>query len=817
MRLTLRTLLAYLDNTLEPQDVQTLRDKLSESGFATQLVQRIRNSLTNSSLAAPSPQAVGPVEEANVISEYLDSTLPTEQVAEIERACLESDPHLAEAAACHQILTMVLGRSAQVSPELRQRIYELPDKKIEEIAAAAGSFSSVSIPDEPLGPLSDEVSRAESSPSRDGEPVKPVGPADSGVSDAPTRLREAGLGDAGVTPGGGPAIAGSKPRAVAESSMIRGASIRTSRIAPWLVSFALAAVLLFALVQIFSPLFNSHSVSSNPNDAIALEDSIADVQPDDPDALPMEIEVPIDEAPPMVDMEAPPIPEDLSENLPDAAIETIEILETLPSPNVAPADADSAESLPVGNATQKDVPPQAVEEMAAVSNELLPAEAPAVGSERLPAGAGGAAEGMKPVPAATPDRPSEQKTDNKAAAGPVASEDATDATPPPAPAQPDGVEPPPVIELAKVTTADTLLVGRMGDQPWVRLTKDMPIGEGLNVICAPTFRGEMESVANVRLTMIGATQIHWSRDADVVTLHIDFGRVLITATEADASLEVVLGDFPVRLELPDVDTVVAASVKNLRQPGLDPLVNDNRVRHAGVLTVRGIVQLISDSSEETLLTGQQWIKHGELESQISPIETNPDWLDPPDRAEETLESSARKGLLAILGSDQPLELSLREATSFRRAEVGALAARTLLIMGRPDVYFGGDGILSEAKQRAYWPDHFRTLRDVFDQNAQQASEVILSIARMDAANANSLQRLLTGYSQKQLVEGGDEELIRFLDSPSMEVRVLALENLHNITGTTLYFRADQDNAIRRAPEIKKWEVRLRKGDIRWQE
>ena len=136
MRLTLRTLLAYLDNTFDPQDAEALKSKLSESGFANQLVQRIRSVMVNGHLSAPAPDAMGPVEQANVIGEYLDSTLPVEQVAEIERACLESDAHLAEAAACHQILTIVLKKPAAIPQELRKRIYELPDRQLEEIAAS---------------------------------------------------------------------------------------------------------------------------------------------------------------------------------------------------------------------------------------------------------------------------------------------------------------------------------------------------------------------------------------------------------------------------------------------------------------------------------------------------------------------------------------------------------------------------------------------------------------------------------------------------------------------------------------------------------
>ena len=200
-----------------------------------------------------------------MICEYLDSTLSPEQVAEIERACLESETHLAEAAACHQILTMVLGQPAEVSPQLRRRVYELPDRDLKDFPTK-GSFSSLEIPATAGTPFDAEfvqglvrqssiVTRSRHLTSRrprrakrvhPSEPVTPVGPADSGVSDAPTRLREAGT------------IAGSPPVTTGMScgrfdSTFRHVwrSIRPSRITPWLVSLALAGVLLFALAQTF--------------------------------------------------------------------------------------------------------------------------------------------------------------------------------------------------------------------------------------------------------------------------------------------------------------------------------------------------------------------------------------------------------------------------------------------------------------------------------------------------------------------------------------------------------------------------------------
>ena len=125
MRLTLRTLLAYLDDRLEPADAKAIGAKIAESPVAPGMIDRIREVLRRRRVSAPLLSGPGSGPDPNLVAEYLDLTLPPEHVAEIERICLESDIHLAEVAATHQVLTLVLGEAVDIPPTMRERMYAL--------------------------------------------------------------------------------------------------------------------------------------------------------------------------------------------------------------------------------------------------------------------------------------------------------------------------------------------------------------------------------------------------------------------------------------------------------------------------------------------------------------------------------------------------------------------------------------------------------------------------------------------------------------------------------------------------------------------
>jgi hypothetical protein len=114
MRLTVRTLLAWLDGLLPSEEHTQLGEKVSASHMASMLAERIRVAVTRPAIAAPAPNARGLADDANSAAEFLDNTLSVDQIEAFERICIDSDMHLAEVAACHAMLAEIV-RNPEVS------------------------------------------------------------------------------------------------------------------------------------------------------------------------------------------------------------------------------------------------------------------------------------------------------------------------------------------------------------------------------------------------------------------------------------------------------------------------------------------------------------------------------------------------------------------------------------------------------------------------------------------------------------------------------------------------------------------------------
>jgi hypothetical protein len=148
MRLTLRTLLAWLDTVLPPAEQQALGEKVAASPIAPQLIARIREVVERPMLAAPRPDGRGIADDANSVAEYLDNTLPADRLETLERICIESDVHLAEVAACHGMLAEI-ARDPQAAcpldPPDRRRLLEAIRRQIQTPYGDAEHEAAVSL------------------------------------------------------------------------------------------------------------------------------------------------------------------------------------------------------------------------------------------------------------------------------------------------------------------------------------------------------------------------------------------------------------------------------------------------------------------------------------------------------------------------------------------------------------------------------------------------------------------------------------------------------------------------------------------------
>lgn len=129
MRLTLRGLLAYLDDRLAHSTASQISEHIQENDKVRQLTDRIKRVVRRRRLSTPDVaerQDLPPhhQDDPNEVAAFLDGQMSQEQEADFEQICIDTDVYLAEVAACHQIMTLGI-QAVKVPPLARQRMYGL--------------------------------------------------------------------------------------------------------------------------------------------------------------------------------------------------------------------------------------------------------------------------------------------------------------------------------------------------------------------------------------------------------------------------------------------------------------------------------------------------------------------------------------------------------------------------------------------------------------------------------------------------------------------------------------------------------------------
>ena len=125
MRLTLRTLLNWINNNLSEEDAALVAQKVEESELAKALKAQIEGIMAQEKLPAPELLDGTPKGNANAAAEYLDNSMDPKQTPDFEKFCIHSDIMLGEIAGCHQILSRALTQKLDLAPELRVKLCDL--------------------------------------------------------------------------------------------------------------------------------------------------------------------------------------------------------------------------------------------------------------------------------------------------------------------------------------------------------------------------------------------------------------------------------------------------------------------------------------------------------------------------------------------------------------------------------------------------------------------------------------------------------------------------------------------------------------------
>lgn len=127
MRLTLRNLLAYLNDELSASQTRDLGPKIAGSEVAQQLIEKLRGLTRSRRLSAPeiNLNEEGSPQDPNYVAAYLDCELTEEDQAVFEKLCFEDDTQLAEVAACMQLKTLGEKDGLHVPTTSYERMYKL--------------------------------------------------------------------------------------------------------------------------------------------------------------------------------------------------------------------------------------------------------------------------------------------------------------------------------------------------------------------------------------------------------------------------------------------------------------------------------------------------------------------------------------------------------------------------------------------------------------------------------------------------------------------------------------------------------------------
>jgi hypothetical protein len=870
MRLTLRTLLAYVDDILDPEDAADLARKLESSEFAGELLERRREVLRKLRLSAPETLGGGGGLDPNTVAEYLDNTLSPEHVADVERVCLESDVHLAEVSACHQVLTLVLGSPAEVEPSCRRRIYELggatlPNlpRKSRETKAEAHDFEvgRVSTGDLPeylrtkrrmpgwlvlagisavgaglwwWSPESIKLAKtwAERQFIAQRDTVAP--PADETASPLPAEEPTVAANEVQSPVGAAPAQAGEYSN-------------------PWPLSQDIAGT---------APAEQPPAIEEpTPAELPATEPTMAQAPVDASTTEPTtpRIEGTPTLAQPLVEVATTPTPQTAVDPFAAEPAATASEASSSETPTVAAAPA-------VAEPATGTEPTPAAEPMPAVagteSNSWSPesadngwSPAPTVGSaETIAASAAPAATEMptepaplEPAPIETapslawpgsaspslasdtapraPDPETDLATSPGAAApaeiaaaahhGSASQASGSTLAGPSSPANADAAAMPSTGVVQASFSPATLASASASlwrldpaDGLWHALSSGETLAAGNRLASWPLERPQLEFGRGLRIELIGGARASLSAPPAMgpPALKLEQGRAVLQFSEATTQ--------PVLVQIGQLD--VSLSSPGKATLAIDPacLADENRespaelVHGAEFHLAEGSLSVASHGATQTVTAPALVRVLPDGHMTVANNSATPAWVlaSPPGAAETRAAAELKKKLVA----GETSSAGLRALATSKQRETRYAAIEALAAI---DEFAPAAAVLNNPSERPFWSTAIELLQAGIASGQEGSDQVRVALRqKYSMSTADELHRLLCGTTQKELASGLNRQLAADLDHADLAVRVVAFWNVRKHTRATYGYQPELTAAKRRQATLR-WQKELEGGKL----
>jgi hypothetical protein len=789
MRLTLRTMLAFLDDLLEPADAQEVGKRIEESEFATSLLHRTRDVTRRLRLGAPKLDGRGMGLDPNTVAEYLDHALPPERVPDFEKVCLESDVHLAEVASAHQILALVLGEPAEVDPQMRRRMYAISAQSDVEAGQESGSPPEISVstrqakarqrrsrrrPEVP-DYLREQARRRRWKPMVAVALVVVLVAAGLAITFGPTQgWRMLALGSSAGGPESGTPDSAEKQPLAGEAAASASQDLPEKGSAP------------------------------GPDGAVTAAGEV----PNRADSTPAaEITKKGDAKKPLPNLIAP--------------AETA--TQSAPSPL---NEASPAAPVPEPGGTPGPLEGKGPSEIRGASGTPEPGKSPPPSAPMPSAPMPGVPE-AGPGDGTRPSLPGDALPPQTAAAPP-----ATETVPA------VGVPARPAAEAVGSLATDVEVLLRLdrkavsktnpASQAWQRVSSREFLYPGDELLVLPTFRTNvvLSSGGGVKAQILGGAMFSLEPPDDhgVPGIRITEGRLIMMPTGKPGSqVRLLVDQLQGALVFGDADATAAIEVRRSHPDGVDPEKQPAHVTvdlyvPAGVVTwvptlgapatgVPAAGAPLAGAIEDTVKApGRRTL--GAAAQQFEPVAATakdfPEWIagTGPGAAEKRTADEVEKEL--AIG--KPVHLRLKEiAFRDRRYEYRSLAARCLFQLGDFETFLP---LLSDPTQKSYWATQIEAVRTAMARSPETATAVKNTIAdQRDVKTAEELYRMLWGYTREDLRKGAAARLVDALDHDDLDIRELSFWNLYHITGFTLSYRP-QDVQARRQQQVRAWKQKL---------